>query len=117
VNECQSVLIVDDEVLITKVLSYYLSAKGYDVNSVNSPERALSMADCKRFDVVISDVRMVPVSGIEFVARLRRSNFGGKIIMISSCFREVEQQLRELKVDALLEKPFDLSSLLEVLRA
>ena len=116
-NKKQTVLIVDDEVLITAALSYYLSSKGYDVKAVTSPEKALLMIDTERFDVVISDVRMVPVSGVEIVNHLRRSGFDGKIIMMSSYFRGFEKELRELKVDALLKKPVDLSSLLEVVRA
>lgn len=113
----KAVLIIDDEELITSALSYYLSNNGYDVTAVNFSETVLSIADLERFDIVLSDIRMTPVSGVEIAGHLRRSAFGGKIIMMSACFKEFEKELRELKVDAMLQKPFRLSSLLEVMRA
>ena len=116
-SDKESVLIIDDEVLITSALSYYLLSKGYDVKAVNSPKAALTMTDNEQFDIVISDIRMEPISGVEIVDHLRRSGFAGKIVMMSSCFRRFEKELRNLHVDAILEKPFDLSSLLKVIRA
>lgn len=113
----QTVLIVDDETLITILLSKYLSDMGYDVTAVTSPKTALSIIDKERFDVVISDLRMVPFSGTDIVDHLRRSGFGGKIIMMSGCFKGFEKEMRELKVDAFLEKPFECSSLLKIIRA
>ena len=116
-SQKQAVLIVDDEALIASALSWYLSDKGYDVKAVTSPVTALSMMDNERFDIVITDVRMVPVSGVEFVDHLRRSGFNGKIIMVSGFFGGIEKELRELRVDAFLEKNFEYSSLLKVIRA
>ena len=117
VSAGKTVLIIDDEELITSSLSYYLSGNGYDVTAVNFSETVLSIIDLERFDIVLSDIRMTPVSGVEIAGHLRRSAFGGKIIMMSACFKEFEKELRELKVDAMLQKPFELSSLLEVMRA
>lgn len=116
-SERQAVLIVDDEMLITSSLSKYLSGKGYDVMAATSSDRALSLIENKRFDIVLTDLRIVPVSGVEIIKHLRNSGFEGKIIVMSAYFKEFEKDLRELKVDALLEKPFELSRLLEVIRA
>jgi two-component system, response regulator FlrC len=117
VRDKESVLIVDDQVLITYALSRYLSAMGYEVTTVNSPVKALLMMDDERFDVVVSDLKMSPISGVEIVRHLRRSGFDGKIIMMSASFGKCGKKLQDFKVDALLEKPFEMSSLLEVIRA
>jgi len=114
-SERQTILIVDDEVLLVSSLSMYLTSKGFNVKSTTSPEEALSMIDGERFDIVITDLRMVPVSGTEIIKHLRRSGFEGKIIVMSAYFREFEEDLQELKVDGFLEKPFELSSLLQVI--
>jgi two-component system, NtrC family, response regulator HydG len=113
----KTILIVDDEVLITSLLCKYLSKRGYHVKAVTSPERALLMTYDEQFDLIISDVRMVPISGVQIAAQLKHSGFTGKIIMMSSCFGRFEKELRDLNVDALLEKPFELSDLLEVISA
>lgn len=113
VSEGQTILIVDDEELLVSSLSKYLSRKGFGVKSTTSPENALSLLENERFDIVITDLRMVSVSGIEIIKHLRHSGFEGKIIVMSAYFKEFEKELQELKVDALLEKPFGLNSLLE----
>ncbi len=114
-SEKQSVLVVDDENLIVYAVSEYLAERGFAVKATTSPEEALSMIENERFDVVITDLRMIPVSGTDIIKHLRRLGFEGKIIVISAYFEEYEKELQELKVDALLDKPFNLSRLLEVI--
>jgi len=75
------------------------------------------MIENERFDIVLTDLRMVPVSGTDIIKQLRRSGFEGKIIVMSAYLEEFRQELRELKVNAYLEKPFKLSELLRVISA
>jgi CheY-like chemotaxis protein len=112
-----TVLVVDDERLIVYSISGYLTSEGFDVKSTTSPEEALSMIENERFDIVLTDLRMVPVSGTDIIKQLRRSGFEGKIIVMSAYLEEFRQELRELKVNAYLEKPFKLSELLRVISA
>jgi DNA-binding response OmpR family regulator len=114
-NDRPRILIIDDEVLLACSLAKYLTYKGFNVKATSSPETALSMLEKERFDTVITDLRMIPVSGIEIVRYLRRSGFEGKIAVMSAYFNEFEKDLQELKVDGILEKPIELNSLLEII--
>ncbi|TAN45156.1 MAG: response regulator [Nitrospirae bacterium] len=105
-----NILIVDDELIITSMLSQYLSAKGHNVTAVNSPETILPLADWDRFDVVITDLIMSPVGGIAFVSHLRSNGYTGKVILMTGFCREDEIDIKALSIDAFLEKPFDLNS-------
>ena len=58
---------------------------------------------------------MSPLSGTDIIRHLRRSGYEGKIIVMSAYFKDFEKELQELKVDACLEKPFELSSLLQLI--
>lgn len=115
--EKPAVLVVDDEYLLVYSISDYLAREGFAVQSTTSPEEALALLDKERFDIVITDLRMMPLSGVEIIKKLRSSDFGGKIIVMSAYFTEFEKELRDLNVDALLEKPFKLDELLRVLGA
>jgi CheY-like chemotaxis protein len=114
-SETRTVLVVDDESLMVYSVSEYLSGEGFEVKATTSPEKALSMIESERFDVVITDLRMVPVSGMDIIRHLRRAGYEGKIIVVSAHFSEFEKDLRELKVDGLLDKPFELSRLLQMI--
>ena len=115
-DERPRVLIVDDESLVTYSLSKYLANNGFNVKATSFPEEALTLLENERFDIVITDLRMVPVSGTEIIRQLRRSGFEGKIIVMSAYFDEFETDLQELNVDARLEKPFELNRLLETIK-
>lgn len=111
----QKILIIDDEVLLTYSVSKYLAKKGFNVKASSCPDQALSILESESFDVVITDLRMAPVTGIDIIRHLRRSGYVGKIIVMSAYFKEFEEDLQALKVDAFVEKPFELSRLLNVI--
>jgi DNA-binding response OmpR family regulator len=110
------VLVVDDEPLIADGVGRYLKGKGYDTSVTTSPAEALSMIDKETFDIVITDLRMEPVSGIGIIRRLKDLVFSGKIIVISAYERDYEQELKDLKVDAVIEKPFELGALMRAVQ-
>lgn len=78
--------------------------------------KALSLIDTERFDLVITDLKMSPVSGIEILKRLKSSEFEGRTLVMSACPQGYENKLQHLKVDVLLEKPFELNILFELIR-
>jgi CheY-like chemotaxis protein len=115
VSKKPAILVVDDENLLVYSISEYLMREGFEVKATTSPEKALSLIEQERFDVVVTDLRMMPVSGTDIIRHLRRSGFEGKIIVMSAYFKDFEKELQELKVDACLEKPFELSRLLPLI--
>lgn len=70
----RSVLVVDDQELIHKMLSKFLYQMGFgDVDSAEDGSDALRKLDRRGYDLIICDINMEPVGGIEFVATLRNS--------------------------------------------
>ena len=68
----ERVLVVDDEAQITRVLRASLSAQGYDVRAANDPEEALRVFEEWAPDMVITDLAMPVMTGIELCRAIRR---------------------------------------------
>jgi CheY-like chemotaxis protein len=64
-------LIVDDETPVLEVLSEYFSGQGYDVETASSGKQALESVGRRRPDVVLLDIRMAGMDGVETLRRLR----------------------------------------------
>jgi two-component system, OmpR family, KDP operon response regulator KdpE len=111
------ILIVDDEPQITRVLRTSLSAQGYDIRVANSGEMALEIMKDWTPNLIITDLSMPSVDGIQLCRRVRAVS---QIPIIVLSVREKEQQ----KVEALdagaddyVTKPFGMSELLARVRA
>ena len=72
-NNKRRVLVVDDEPGILKVVSVSLTVAGYDVITTNSGEEALKLVKEANPDIMLLDIVMEPVSGIDVLLRLRHS--------------------------------------------
>src|SRR5689334_20842180 len=70
-SERQRILVVDDEPQITRVLRRSLTTNGYDVRVAGEGEEAIHIFNDWRPDLVITDLSMPGVSGLEFCRRLR----------------------------------------------
>jgi DNA-binding NtrC family response regulator len=107
----KNILIVDDESIIVSSTLQFLSGKGYNVVATNSPEAVISLINSEKFDVIITDLKMQPISGIDIIKHLISLGFTGKTILISAYYKDHERELNTLRVDAFLEKPFMLEEL------
>ncbi len=74
---------MDDEEGITSSLTRYFEMHGYDVSSANSPVKALSMIQEDNYMVVISDIMMPEISGIELLSSIKKFNGMIQVIMIT----------------------------------
>jgi len=111
------ILVIDDETQITRVLRAALSAQGYDVRTANDPEEGLRLFRDWLPDLVITDLMMPTMSGVE-VCRMIRSRSTTPVLVLS-----VRQHERS-KVEALdagaddyVTKPFSIQELLARVRA
>ncbi|MDT5293445.1 MAG: hypothetical protein QOJ76_325, partial [Acidobacteriota bacterium] len=66
----KSILVVDDEKSQREILEMILSGEGYDVTTASSGEAALKMAHDHRFDLVLTDLKMTGIDGIELLQKL-----------------------------------------------
>ncbi len=79
-----SVLVVDDEEGVRHTLSLILDENGYEVRAVSDGEAALSELDRADFDVIITDVRMPKVGGIELLEHTRARSLDTTVIVMSA---------------------------------
>ncbi|MEW6277162.1 MAG: response regulator, partial [Candidatus Eremiobacterota bacterium] len=111
------ILLVDDDDLVRQTLTLLLEREGFFVVAAASGEEALERARRRMFDLVISDVRMSGMSGLETVAALRSLLPEAHMVMITGFSDEdAPVQALRLGVDDYLKKPFDLDAFLARIR-
>lgn len=110
-----SILIVDDEPGIRETVAAVLSDEGYKVEAVASGEEALRATKAKDFDVVLLDVWLPRMDGVETLKRLKEAGDGASVVMISG-HATIETAVRATKLGALdfIEKPLSIDKLMNV---
>ncbi len=111
------ILVVDDEPGIVDLVSYGLRREGYDVASVGEGERALEQARESRFDLVVLDVMLPGMSGMD-VCRTLRAESDIPILMLTARDAEVDTVVGlEVGADDYVTKPFSMAELVSRVRA
>ncbi|HEX5668778.1 MAG TPA: sigma-54 dependent transcriptional regulator [Chitinophagaceae bacterium] len=112
-----NVLIIDDERAIRKTLSEILSYEGYKIDEAGDGEEGLKKFREKTYDVVLCDIKMPKLDGIEFLDKARESNPDIPVIMISG-HGTIETAVEAVKKGAYdyISKPPDLNRLLITIR-
>ncbi|HUH62066.1 MAG TPA: response regulator transcription factor [Terracidiphilus sp.] len=111
------ILVIDDEPQITRVLRAALSAQGFDVRTANDPDEALKVFSEWPPDLVITDLMMPGLSGVE-VTRSIRARSSTPIVVLS--VRENERskvEALDAGADDYVTKPFGIQELLARIRA
>jgi len=112
-----SILIVDDEPQIRRLLRVSLAAQGYQISEASTGERAVVMAATKKPDVIILDLGLPDIDGQEVIRRVREWT-DTPIIVLTVRDREHEKvQALDQGADDYVTKPFGMSELLARLRA
>lgn len=112
-----NILIIDDEKAIRKTLSEILSYEGYKIEEAGDGEEGLRKFREKSFDVVLCDIKMPKLDGIEFLDKSRETNPDVPVIMISG-HGTIETAVEAVKKGAYdyISKPPDLNRLLITIR-
>jgi DNA-binding NtrC family response regulator len=112
-----NILIIDDEKAIRKTLSEILSYEGYKIEEAGDGEEGLRRFRDKTFDVVLCDIKMPKIDGIEFLEKVRESNPDVPVIMISG-HGNIDTAVEAVKKGAYdyIAKPPDLNRLLITIR-
>ncbi len=101
------ILVVDDELSMREFLSILLEREGYVVSVAGSAEDALRSMESALFDLVLSDVNMPGLSGIELLARIKEKSPETAVLMLTA-FSAAEQAVEAMKLGAYdyICKPF-----------
>jgi two-component system NtrC family response regulator len=111
------ILIVDDELALARLLQATLREEGYSTEIAASGEEALGKLRSRRFDVVLTDLAMQPVDGLE-VLRSTKEDWPDTEVIMMTAYASAETAVRAMKDGAYdyLIKPFDTDELLLRLR-
>ena len=103
------ILLVDDEQPIQTLLTYPLQKDGYDVVAASDGREALARFDEQPFDLVVLDLMLPKLDGLEVCRRLRAQGKTVPIIMLTAKSEEIDKVLGlELGADDYITKPFSM---------
>lgn len=113
----KSILVVDDEKSQREILEMILSSEGYDVTTASSGEAALKLARERRFDLALTDLKMIGMDGIELLQHLLTYD-SSIIVILLTAHGSIDSAKEALRRGAYeyLQKPYDRDALLSIIR-
>ena len=110
----KSILVVDDEKSQREILDMILSGEGYDVTTASSGEAAIKFVENRHFDLVLTDLKMTGMSGLDLLKELVARDKSVMVILLTA-HGTVDSafEAKDLGAFAYLQKPYDRENLLE----
>ncbi|HUS65977.1 MAG TPA: HD domain-containing phosphohydrolase [Kofleriaceae bacterium] len=111
------ILVVDDERVIREILCEFLALEGYVVRGVEDGEKALTELRLRPYDIVISDLKMPKLSGLELLERITNEKLD-VLTVIMTGFGTVETAIEAMKKGAYdyILKPFKVEEVVHILQ-
>ena len=110
------VLLLDDEPMVGKRLKPALEKIGCDVESFQDPKRALERIDQEEFDIVVTDVRMDEIDGLQVLEYVKEKHPRTKVIIITGyAMMALARQAMEKGAFDFIAKPFTPNDLREII--
>jgi DNA-binding NtrC family response regulator len=108
------VLLVDDETDFLNTLAERLEARGLKVNTASSGEDAVTKVDNQSFDLIVLDLAMPGIDGLETLKRIKAKQPDAEIIMLSGQ-GSIKTSIEAMKLGAedFIEKPVNITELLD----
>ncbi len=113
-----SVLVVEDEKKVSAFIQQGLQEIGYEVESVDSPTLARQKLKIRKYDILVLDVMLPDMSGMDYAKELRTQGYSGFILMLTALSTTKDKiQGLDSGADDYLTKPFEFEELLARIRA
>ena len=112
-DESARILLVEDEAHLAGPLQFNLEQEGYEIRSTGSGKEAIALIKSERFDLIILDLTLEEVDGLEVARQVRRRNEKLPILMLTARSTERDRVIGfRLGADDYMVKPFHLPELL-----
>ncbi len=109
------ILLIDDELVILNMLTRMLERKGYETVAFQDPEEALNCLKSDSINLIICDLKMPEMDGIEVIFRAKRARPKVPIILITG-FASIPTAVNAIQLGAYdyVRKPFDMAKICSV---
>ena len=119
-SEPTSIMVVEDEKELASLFKAFLEKMGYDTVTFTDPIMALEFfkQGTKEFSLILTDLRMPEMSGIELAAEIRKFNDKIKIILITAFMVEdlmISETYKLAKINEIVQKPVKIAVLREII--
>jgi len=106
------ILVVDDEEGARELFNTILTDEGYNITLANNGEEALSLFKSDKFNLVITDIKMPVMDGLQLLQEIRKAGSKADVIMVTA-YGEVETYLKSMSLGAVeyINKPIRLKEL------
>ena len=114
-----NILVIDDDEIMLKTIQYILNKDGYNVVTATDGKEAFELLEYSVYDVVITDLRMPRMNGMEVLSKLRGNQLNRKlgIIIVSMVTSEqTRADALEMGADVFLNKPIVVEELRESIK-
>jgi DNA-binding NtrC family response regulator len=112
-----SILVLDDEPIVSKRLQPALEKKGYGVETFCESSKALERFQEKPFDIVITDLKMKGIDGMQFLTEVKKQSPKTEVIVITGfATMETAKESFQKGVFDFLAKPFKLREIQDVIK-
>ena len=118
----KKILVIDDEKLITDSLLKLLKRENYEVEIAHSGAKAFELIKTNDFNLIISDIRMPDMNGIEIIKNIRKylkqkkKNAIPEILITGYATQENMDEAEKLNVVDYIYKPFNINDLLNTIK-
>lgn len=119
----EKVLLIDDDFLVLKSLASALKKEGYLVDAISDSAEVVQKVRGKEYDLIISDIRMPGMDGLELLSEVRKTQVSLKrkkipeILITGYASDDLEKRAKQQNISAYLYKPFNLNDFLSCVRS
>ena len=107
------ILIIDDEVDLTEMIGFQFRSKGFEVKTASDGVEGLDMVHDFKPDLIILDMNMPRMGGIEFYSMICGTNSRPLYpVLVLTARANVESMFKDLEIDGFMIKPFDIDQLI-----
>ena len=118
----KKILVIDDDALVLRTLNRYLKSCGYEVEIAGGCEDAVKKVETSLFSLIIADVRMPGINGIETLKMLRKICEDKhkvkvpEIIITGFASEDAQKEAKEMGVAEYIYKPFEVSVFIDAVK-